>query len=222
MANWNVLMETVLKQLGYCLDRVIATMPGIAFFLLFIGAGYLISSLLGWILKKILYKINIDKRLRGVDLHDSLGAISIAKIFGMILKWYVFFLFLNEGVGYLELDAFTQTINRVVSWLPSLIVGIMVVISGFILIDFIVNKILELKNNYIETIANIVKLILIVIIFFTALEQLGVKTSLAQSIVLMLLAAFLATLVLAFGIGAGLAIKDEIKPIIKKHLKRFR
>ena len=71
-------------------------------------------------------------------------------------------------------------------------------------------------------IANLIKGILVVVVIFTAIEQLGIKTALAQSIFLMVIAAVLITFSLAFGIGLGLTLKDEIKPMVKKFAKKLK
>ncbi|MCK5283410.1 MAG: hypothetical protein KAK00_08440 [Nanoarchaeota archaeon] len=222
MEQFSATRDALLQPLYNFLNDLQDIAPGILWFIIIVIIGYFISSIMGWIIKKVLYKINIDKRLRKLDLHDSIGNISIAKLAGMILKWYIFILFLNEGLLYLDFGTLTSFINIIVSWLPALILSITIIIAGLILIDFIIHKMLELRNRYIKMIANLIKGILVVVVIFTAIEQLGIKTALAQSIFLMVIAAVLITFSLAFGIGLGLTLKDEIKPMVKKFAKKLK
>ncbi len=218
LAPANIFLQP-LYQLGTNLQAIL---PGVIWFILILIIGYFISTFLGFLLKKILYKVNIDKKLRKLDLHDSLGDTSLAKLLGTILKWYVFILFLNEAVYFLNLGILSSFINRLVDWLPSLILSITIIIIGLVFIDFIVHKILEIKNRYVQIIANVIKAILVVVIIFTAIEQLGIKTDLAQNIFIMIVGSVLITFSLALGIGLGLSLKDELKPVIKKLKRKIR
>ena len=214
--------EALLQPIYRFLDNMKIIAPGVMWFVIIILVGYLVSSFVGWFVKKTLYKINIDKRLRKLDLHDSIGSMSIAKMTGMILKWYIFILFMEQAVAFLSLGVISAFLNKIVSWLPALILSIAIIISGLILIDFIVHKLLELKNKYIRIIANVIKGILIIVVIFTAIEQLGIKTDLAQNIFLMVVGAVLITFSLAFGIGLGLGLKDELKPYIRQYKKKLK
>lgn len=214
--------EIFLEPLSILWEKLIDISPGLMWFLIIMIVGYFISSVIGWSIRKILYRVNIDKRLRKLDLHDSIGDVSIAKISGLIVKWYVLILFLNQAVAFVSLGVLSQFINKIIAWLPQLILSITIIIAGLILIDFIIHRLLELKNRYIRFIANVLKVILVVVVMFTAIEHLGIKTSLAQNILLMVIAAVLVTFSLALGIGLGMSLKDELKPLIKKYRKKFK
>ncbi len=214
--------ETFSEPLRELYSGFLDILPGLLWFTIFVISGYLVSSFVGWITRKILYRINLDKRLRKLDLHDSIGDVSIAKLTGVILKWYIFILFLDEAISYLSLGPFSNFLDRLVGWIPSLILGVAIIIAGLILIDFIIHRLLELKNRYISLIGNIIKIILIIVVVFTAIEQLGINTQLAQNIFLVVIASVLITFSLALGIGLGLSMKDELKPIIQKYKKKLR
>ena len=194
--------------------------PGFLKFLVVIIIGYFMGMFVGWIARRLLVTIKIDKKLRTLDLHDSMGNVSLAKIFGLIAKWYIFTLFLSHGAQYLELGYISNYVYGFAAWLPNLFVSVIVIIIGLILIDFVINKMLGLKSRYIQWVANLLKGILIVVVLFTAIEQLGVKTELAQNIFLLVLATIMFTFSLVLGIGLGIGLKDEFKPMIKKYKKK--
>ncbi|MBR9698960.1 hypothetical protein GOV09_00700 [Candidatus Woesearchaeota archaeon] len=221
MVELSPIRDGLLQPLQELWAAVLNVSPGVIWFIIIVIVGYFIAAILGWIVKKILYRINIDKKLRKLDLHDSMGPMSIAKLTGMIFKWYVFILFLNQGVTFLQLGKISDVITTFVAWLPRLIIGIVIIIVGLIFIDFIVHKLLAIKNRYIKFVATTLKAILIVIVVFTAIEQFGIETRLAQNIFLMIVGAVLITFSLALGIGLGLSFKDELKPVIRKFKKRL-
>jgi mechanosensitive ion channel-like protein len=211
-----------LEPLYSFLDKVNEILPGMLWFVIIVILGYLISTFIGWVVKKVLYKIKLDKNLRKMDLHDSMGDVSIAKLTGILIKWYIFMLFLNQAILFIDLGALSQLFNRLIEWLPDLILSIAIIVAGLIMIDFIIHRLLELKNQYIKFIANILKGILIIIVMLTAIEQLGIKTEFAQNMIIIIIAAILITFSLALGIGLGLSMKDELKPFIKKYSKKLK
>ncbi len=212
-------LQTISQEFLSALPRIII---GFFWFIMWVAGGYLIASFAGFAARKILYRVQIDKRLRSMDLHDSLGEISIAKVAGQILKWYIFTYFLLKGVSSLPFGDITPIIAAFLGWLPDLILGLAIIFIGLILIDFIVHKILEVKSRYVHAVAKMVKIILVITVIFTAIEQIGLNTELAQTIFLMLVATVLVTFSLALGIGLGLALKDELSPLIRKLKKNFR
>ncbi|MBS3136590.1 hypothetical protein J4401_06585 [Candidatus Woesearchaeota archaeon] len=214
--------DMILEPFANIYDIFVSAFPGFLWFVVFVSVGYLIASAVAWIVKHLLYRFNVDKKLRSMDLHDSIGEISIAKLTGIILKWYIFILFVVQGATFLQLGELSGFIQGIINWLPNLILSIAIIVVGLIIIDYIVNKLFEIKNKYVHIIASIIKGILVVVVLFTAIEQLGIKTDLAQNIFLMIVAAILITLSLALGIGLGLSFKDELKPFVKKLSKRIK
>ena len=197
-------------------------LPGLAIGILVLIIGYFISSFLGFVVRKILYKINLDKRLRKEDLDDSLGHISIAKLFGTISKWSIFAVFLNQAVVFFELGVVSSALRTVISWLPNIIFAFVIIVVGLIFVDFVVHKILQLRSRYMHVIASLIKFILIFVVIFTALDQLGINIQFAQTIFLLFVGAVFLTLSLVVGIGLGFAVKDEAKGFLKFLRKRFR
>ncbi|MFC1800582.1 hypothetical protein ACFLYT_00855 [Nanoarchaeota archaeon] len=200
----------------------IYALPGIIVAVLILIVGYFISLFLGFMVRKVLYRFNLDKRLRKADLSDSIGNISLAKLFSVITRWGVFVLFLNQAASYLQLGVISDFIRRIVEWLPKFIAGLMIIILGLIFVDFIVHTILELKNKYLRLFVDLIKVTLIMIVVFTGLEQLGIELTIAKYVFLMILGAVLIAFALAVGIGMGLGLKSEARSLLKVLKKRIK
>ena len=107
--------------------------------------------------------------------------------------------------------------NSAALWIPSLIAAVIVALVGLIAADYVAAKVTEVKAKSSGIIANTLKLVIVVFTLIIALSQLGVDVSIAENTVLIIIAGIM----LALGIGFGLAFKDEAKAIIKDVKKKL-
>ena len=70
--------------------------------------------------------------------------------------------------------------------------------------------------NRAHLIGSIAKVVVVVFTLVIALGQLGIDLSIAESSILIVLAGIM----LALAIGFGLALKEEVKPVVKKIIKK--
>ncbi|MBU0979639.1 MAG: hypothetical protein KJ709_02445 [Nanoarchaeota archaeon] len=221
MTLLNTIGEEIVTQFEDFIVFTKETAPNIIIALLITLAGYFLAKFLGYLTQKILYKLNLDKKLRRPDLKDSLGKISLAKFFGKTVMWAVFLLFLTQGLQYLPFGIFTGLFSKLILWLPKLIFGVVVIIFGIILIDFISYKVLDVKWRYGGFTVQVVKVVLIIAIAVTAVDQLGVDISFLKTLFLIVFGAFALMASLAFGISMGFGLKDDAKKWVHR-LKRKR
>src|SRR3989338_150271 len=102
-AGIDVEVLNVIRELGIAYGAGFARyLPAITKATLIITIGYFLAQFLGWLTKKILYRLNLDIKIRKADLTDSFGKVSLARLFGTLTKWFVFFVFFAKGLSFLE------------------------------------------------------------------------------------------------------------------------
>jgi hypothetical protein len=171
---------------------------------------------------KTLYRARVDKHLRTENLKDTLGATSLATIFGTFVKWGLFILFVDKIFSLINLGGFSGVLLTLILLLEKLILASLTILVGLVIIDFFTLKIFVTKSKFLDDVKKGIRIILLMVIFFTILEQFGVKPVLAETIFIMIIGSILFALALVIGISFGFGSKDEAKKIIKKHLKKIK
>ena len=185
-------------------------LPSITKGFLIILIGYFVAQFVGFVVKKALYRLNLDKKLRKADLDDSFGRVSLARLFGTLAKWFVFFVFFAKGISFLEIGFITILSQQLAKWTFLLTVNIILIVFGFVFIDFVLYKIWEIRTKYDATIQLSARVLLVMIIIFTTLDQQGINLSFLKNILLLLFAAVLLSASLAIGIGLGVGLSKNV------------
>lgn len=180
--------------------------------------GYIVGWAIGFIVRKVLHKAKLDRLvMRDATIRAVAGDFELSAFLGLIVKWYIFVLFLTPAASLVNLTALSDFLGKAALWIPSLIAAILVAIIGLIAADYAYAKIHEVKAKSSGVIAGITKVIIVIFTLIIALSQLGIDVSIAENSFLIVLAGVM----LALAIGFGLAMKDELKPVIKDMKKKL-
>jgi hypothetical protein len=205
--------QALLDPLINLWNSFVEIIPGLVGALIVLIIGYIIAWITGFVVKKVLHQAKVDKLvIEKTTLDKAMGKFELSDFLGLIVKWYIFVLFLTPAAALLNLPALSDFLINVSLWIPSLIAAIIVALVGLIAADYVAAKIQETKAKASTVIAMVAKVIVIIFTLIIALSQLGIDVSVAESSFLIVLAGIM----LALAIGFGLAMKDELKPIINK------
>ena len=207
-----------LQSLGV---EFVNTLPGIVTGLIVIVLGFIIGSAFGFIIHKGLERSRLDLQMKKAGLAESVGFMSISRLIGSVVKWYIFSAFLAEGASKMQLGILSDMLERLALWIPNLIAAILILVGGLIVADYIAERMLRAKRSFVRIASDVVRWILIIYVVIIALGQVGIDVSIAANTMLILVAAVAVALGLAFGIGFGLALKDEAKGMLKAVKKRI-
>ncbi|MAG16337.1 hypothetical protein CMO88_04715 [Candidatus Woesearchaeota archaeon] len=187
---------------------------------LIIVIGYFVAQVFGFVVKKALYRLNLDKRLRKADLDDSFGKVSLAKLFGTLAKWFVFFVFFAEGISFLEIGFIKILSQELARWTFIITVNIILIVIGFVFIDFVLYKIWEIRTKYDSAIQISARMLLVLVIVFTTLDQQGINLSFLKNVLLLIFSAILLSVSLAVGIGLGIGFSKNVDKAFKLFKKK--
>ncbi len=189
-----------------------------ALVLLFLG--WLFANLLRSGLAKLLDVLKFDELAlkTGIEAFLKQGNIhiSLSRLLANLVYWLVILVVIVTVANSLGLHAVAELFNRVVLYLPNIIVAILVLVFGILIARFINRLVFAYLNNIgVEgalTISTFSEYAVVVFVVFMALEQLQIGTQL-------LTAAFqiaFGAIGLAFAIAFGLGGRDWAAGIIKK------
>jgi len=196
--------------------------PGLVAAFIVLIVGYLIALILGHAVRVILVKAKVDAYLQKMKLPKEWGRVRASAIFGTLLKWFVFVLFIQAAVELLELGTLSELLQEFAMWLPHLIFAVLAVFMGLFVAHYVgelIRSHTEIK--YYKTIAMGFKALIMFIAVVIALEQLGINISLIENSFLILIAGLSLGIALAVGISFGLGLKGDARSAVQRIRKKL-
>lgn len=215
-------VETYATELGSVFvqmwENVVLTLPGIIVAILILALGFFISLLIRIVIEKSLIKLKLDKRvIDKTPMKKFIGGFKLSHFIALIIKWYVFILFLPLAADVLRLNNVSQLLMDLSRWIPSLIGAIFIAIVGIIVASYVKIKIEEINFHNALVVSNALYTIVLIFTFLIAFEQIGINISLVSNSFLIVLAGVM----LALGLGFGLGMKSEAEKIIRSWRKKL-
>ena len=178
----------------------------------------IIGLVLAWLTKWILIRLSA-----GLDrIVHAIGIRSIPILrdwpFGVMLAWLSFWLiilfFVTAAVDSLGLPGLASWLEKLINNLPVFFVAAICVVAGVILGNFVRHKIQAAANSsgmrQAEMLGSTLKTIIVTFAVVTGLTQVGLDVSLFEQILVIITAAVVASIALAFGLGAGPSLSNVI------------
>lgn len=189
--------------------------------------GALIVFFIGWAIAIGLHKL-VTQILRALKIDPALEKIGAGKAFekagikmdvanwiGILVKWFLIFVFLLAATEILGLQYVSQFLQSVVAYIPNIIVAAIILVVGAWLAGFlqklVIASVSASKIKSTAFIGAIVKWAVLIFTFLTALMQLGIAYYL-QTII----TGLIAMLAIAGGLAFGLGGKEQAASMLKK------
>ena len=212
-------MKAFLSQTGAFLPHLVAMIVVL-----------MLGILIAWAIKTVVFRILTTAKFDqysgriGLSLALSKGGIreSPAHWVGRIAYWMIVLIFLMLGLGVLDLKPVDQFVAQVFSYLPHMLIAVVILIVGFLLSNFFARATLIAAVNaqIVEArfLARVVRIAILLLALAMAFDQLGI----AKTVIVAAFSITLGGVVLAFSIAFGLGARDAAKQFIERRLKRER
>jgi len=185
--------------------------------------GWFIAIGIGRLVAEILIRLKFNKLFERTGWKDALAKAEIdvnpSEFVGAIVKWILVIAFLLPAVEILGLYEFAGFLRSLVSWLPNLILAVVIFVVAIIVAD-IVEKIVKtslrkIGIGYADLLGAVLRWAIYVFAVLAVLMQIGIASAIIQTLVV----GVVAMLVLSFGLAFGLGGRDAAAQIIED-LKR--
>lgn len=205
LSDWSAALSGAFMQFAQRIGQYLPNIFG-AFLLL----------LIGWIVARVLRTlairaaIIIDRMLSrlgatGTDQRAKLPQ-SSAKILGSIVFWVVLLFFVTAATQVLGLSAFTEWLAGVVNYVPTLFVGALIVVAGFLLSrlarDLISATSASTGRKQRELLGRTVQVIILVTALLVGADQIGIEVTFLVIIAAVSGGTMAASVALALSLGA--------------------
>jgi Mechanosensitive ion channel, conserved TM helix len=222
---WTATLE---ESFEYSFKLFMAYLPKGLGALMLLGLGILLGKIVEAGTSRVLHMIGVDRLLSGTGVLALLKKIgsqkTISQIVGLLGFWVVFLLFLISATEALSLALLSETLTGLVHYLPKIGMATLILVLGLLATNFVRDLIsVACDSSGIRQgtiIAQTVYIAATLLVLVTAINELGIDTSLLNQIIVILIAGLIAGAALSFGIGSRSAVKNliaahYIQPIVR-------
>ncbi len=185
--------------------------------------GAVLLLLAGWVLAKILQAgtgrilallDSVIGRVFGAGLAERLRLARSVHVLGTLVFWAVLLFFITAATNALGLDTFTLWLARLLDYLPTLIVGLLIVVAGYILSRFVADLIRSATGKLApaqrQVVARAAQATILVASILIGADQIGIRMTFLAIFVGIAAAAVAGGVIVAISLGARTHVANLI------------
>jgi hypothetical protein len=205
------------------LSTFVNFIPSLVGGLIILTIGLVVAAVVSRLVVGILKAVQLEKLLTKYGIVKLEGKeIEWSDILAELARWSIIIVFLIPTLSAWRLGAVNTVINRVLLYIPNVIVAVVLAIIGMVIaklayrITYSASH--SLGRDTAHTVALVAQWSLIIFVGFLVLHQLGV----AQELLRILFAGIVAMLAIAGGLAFGLGGQGTAKTLLESLLERFK
>ena len=214
--------ERLVSSLDAFLEAILRFLPGLLAALLIMVLGLVAAWVLKLIVTGILRAARFDRYCDGSGISLALGRADIrtspSVLVGRVVFWLLFLSLAVAGLSAMQVAFVNQLISEFFLYLPRLVSALLILLLGFLLANFLSRAaLLGAVNSGIPSprlISVVVRLLIMVLSFAMALEQLRIAPHIVLAAFIIAFGAVMLGLALAFGLGG----RDVAKGTLERQL----
>lgn len=192
--------------------------------LLLLFLGWILANLIRTAVSKVLDVLKFDElgQKTGIEAFLRQGNIqlTLSRLIANLVYWIILLVVIVTVANSLGLTAVSHLFEKVVFYLPNIIVAILVLVFGILIARFINRLVFAYLNNMgvggALTLSTMAEYSVIIFVFFVALEQLQIGTHLLVTAFTIGFGAIGLAFALAFGLGGREWAAGVIKKLTEK------
>lgn len=201
--------ERLLFALDQFFELVMRFFPGMLAAMLIVVMGAVVAWLVRFVLKRVLTVARFDRFCESWGASQVLGRADLrttpSALVASFFFWIVLLSFAMAGLSALHVEVVNQLIARFFLYLPRLFASLLIVLGGVLLGSFLSRAALLAAVNAgvpsPRAISLVVKLLITILAFAMALEQLEIAKSIVLAAFIITFGAAMLALAIAFGVG---------------------
>jgi hypothetical protein len=188
-------------------EQIGTAVPALVGAALILAAGYFLARQVQHWVDETLKRIDFNRMAHAGGLDEAVvrtgSRLDPVRAMAKLIFWLVMLVVILLASTALGLESINQMFGTMLSFIPTLIAGIVIVILGMIVGEFVRGLILASAGRVsgVPTLAKLAKSAVVVISIFMALQQVGVAEDIVTSAFTLILGAVALGVGLAFGLG---------------------
>jgi hypothetical protein len=212
--------EAFQASLAGALNTILSAIPRIIGFLLVLIVGWIISSLLARGVEALLHAVKFNELARRSGFADFVQKMGVrddsSGVIASIVKWFVRLITLVVAFDTLGLPAVSNVLQQLLLWLPNLVVALVVLVIGGLAANGLSQLVRgasdEAGFSNPEMLATVTRVAVWAFTIVVAVNQLGIATTLINTLLIGVVGAF----TIAFGLAFGLGGRDKAAQLLER------
>ena len=201
-------MNDLIERLRQGLASIGGIVPAAIVAVIILLAGYLLARQIERFLDGILDRLDFNRAARKTGLSEPLGraagrGLDPVHAVGRLVFWLVMLMVIFLSSAAFGLERLSEMFVMMLNFIPTLVAGIVIIILGIILGEFLRGLILASAGAVegVTTLAKLAKAAVVMIAVFMAIQQVGVAEEIVTTAFTLILGSVALTAGLAFGLG---------------------
>lgn len=211
-------LETFRESAEASLSLTVAYLPKLLGAVLLVLAGYLLARIVGAGTAGLLRLVGLDRLLAKTPIQTlftrSGSTKTGADVLGLLVFWLLFLLFGITATDMLGLSAVSATLTELAYYIPKVGLSVLIIVLGMLAANYIKDLIsLACTSAGISQgviVAQTFYVAAILVVFVTAVNELGIDTTLLNNTIMIAFGGLIAGAALSFGLGARGAVANLI------------
>jgi hypothetical protein len=214
-------IEPVTSSLNQFATTIAQAAPKIVAALILLGIGLLVGRVIGWIVRKVAEKMNLDRYWSRTGIGESVSRAgwNLTRIISVAARWFVYLFFISAAVNVLEFTQLSQAINNVWLWIPNVVAFIIILVIGALIADFVGKWMQrELPARGVvggKAIGLVASGILYAVVLVVATSQLRIGEAILNSVISALIWGMAAAIAVGVGIGLAYGLREAFPAMIR-------
>ena len=198
--------------------------PALLGALVIVFAGYLLAKVLEKIVDRFLKRIGLNRMLERGGVMEAVersgSHVNPSRVISNLVFWLVMFAVILVAANALGLESLASVFGELVSYIPSVIAAIVIILVGIVLGQFVGGLIAASAGALHggRALARVGSGGVILLAVFMALQELGIATDIVTTAFAILFGAIALALALAFGLGS----RELAGEIMREWYGRYR
>ncbi len=223
--NIDTIPSVILGAFAAFWETILGFLPNIIATLLLAILGLFLAKVSKIAVDRLLGLFKFDRLVERTGLESYIAAsdydVKISNVISGTIYWLIILMTVTSIADLLHLEVISDLFERIVIYLPNIILATVILIVGTIFSRivnrYVFNNLKEVAMDFALTLAVVAEVVVQVFVWFLALEQLHVNTTL----LLIVMSAILGSIALACALAFGLAGQEIAREMLQGARKKI-
>ena len=208
-------------SIAAALMTVLSFLPALIGAIIIVIVGWVLAGFVARLVEGVLGRIGFERAAHRTGVTDFIAragssGVTASRVIGELVKWFIRLIFLEAAAAAIHLNAVTDILNRIVLFIPNLVVALLVLMVGALIAKFVGDLVRgsssEMGFSNPNLLASISRFAIIAFAVIVAVNQVGVAAALVNTLFM----AVVFAIALAFGLAFGLGGRDTASRMWEK------